>query len=88
MAGGRAELANAYYGTQKEVTSGSIYKFTWLNVTVNPAEETTQAKRKAGEIDDNTYCFAVRVEFTAGERQRAAKRHGGQHRQMREPRRA
>ena len=57
--------ANAYYGTQKEVTSGSIYKFTWLNVTVNPAEETTQAKRKAGEIDDNTYCFAVRVEFTA-----------------------
>ena len=52
--------ANAYYGTQKEVTSGSIYKFTWLNVTVNPAEETTQAKRKAGEIDDNTYCFAVR----------------------------
>lgn len=57
--------ANAYYGTQKEVTSGSIYKFTWLNVTVNPAEETTQAKRKASEIDDNTYCFAVRVEFTA-----------------------
>ena len=57
--------ANAYYGTQKEVTSGSIYKFTWLNVTVNPAEESTQAKRKAGEIDDNTYCFAVRVEFTA-----------------------
>lgn len=57
--------ASAYYGTQKEVTSGSIYKFTWLNVTVNPAEETTQAKRKAGEIDDNTYCFAVRVEFTA-----------------------
>ncbi len=57
--------ANAYYGTQKEVTSGSIYKFTWLNVTVNPAEEATQAKRKAGEIDDNTYCFAVRVEFTA-----------------------
>lgn len=57
--------ANAYYGTQKEVTSGSIYKFTWLNVTVNPAEETTQAKRKAGEIDDNTYCFDVRVEFTA-----------------------
>ena len=57
--------ANAYYGTQKEVTSGSIYKFTWLNVTVNPAEETTQAKRKADEIDDNTYCFAVRVEFTA-----------------------
>ena len=57
--------ANAYYGTQKEGTSGSIYKFTWLNVTVNPAEETTQAKRKAGEIDDNTYCFAVRVEFTA-----------------------
>lgn len=57
--------ANAYYGTQKEVTSGSIYKFTWLNVTVNLAEETTQAKRKAGEIDDNTYCFAVRVEFTA-----------------------
>lgn len=57
--------ANAYYGTQKEVTSGSIYKFTWLNVTVNPAEETTQAKRKAGEIDDNTYCFAVRMEFTA-----------------------
>ena len=57
--------ANAYYGTQKEVTSGSIYKFTWLNVTVTPAEETTQAKRKAGEIDDNTYCFAVRVEFTA-----------------------
>ena len=57
--------ANAYYGTQKEVTSGSIYKFTWLNVTVNPAEETTQAKRKAGEIDDNAYCFAVRVEFTA-----------------------
>ena len=57
--------ANAYYGTQKEVTSGSIYKFTWLNVRVNPAEETTQAKRKAGEIDDNTYCFAVRVEFTA-----------------------
>ena len=57
--------SNAYYGTQKEVTSGSIYKFTWLNVTVNPAEETTQAKRKAGEIDDNTYCFAVRVEFTA-----------------------
>ena len=57
--------ANAYYGTQKEVTSGSIYKFTWLNITVSPAEETTQAKRKAGEIDDNTYCFAVRVEFTA-----------------------
>ena len=57
--------ANAYYGTQKEVTSGSIYKFTWLNVTVTPAEETTQTKRKAGEIDDNTYCFAVRVEFTA-----------------------
>ena len=57
--------ANAYYGTQKEVTSGSIYKFTWINDTVNTYEETTQAKRKAGEIDDNTYCFAVRVEFTA-----------------------
>ena len=56
--------ADAYYGAHTKATSGSSFKYTWVKARITPAEDTTKAKREQGEIDENTYCFAVEVQFT------------------------
>ena len=56
--------ANDYYGAHTKATSGSSFRYTWVKALVTPAEDTAKAKRKLGEIDGNTYCFAVEVQFT------------------------
>ena len=56
--------ADAYYGAHTKATSGSSFKYTWVKALITPAEDTTKAKREQGEIDENTYCFAVEVQFT------------------------
>ena len=56
--------ADAYYGAHTKATSGSSFKYTWVKALITPAEDATKAKRKWGEIDENTYCFAVEVQFT------------------------
>ena len=56
--------ADAYYGAHTKAASGSSFKYTWVKALITPAEDATKAKREWGEIDENTYCFAVEVQFT------------------------
>ena len=56
--------ADAYYGAHTKATSGSSFKYTWVKALITPAEDATKAMREWGEIDENTYCFAVEVQFT------------------------
>ena len=56
--------ADAYYGAHTKAASGSSFKYTWVKALITPAEDTTKAKREQGEIDENTYCFTVEVQFT------------------------
>lgn len=56
--------ADAYYGAHTKAASGSSFKYTWVKALITPAEDTTKAMREWGEIDENTYCFAVEVQFT------------------------
>ena len=56
--------ADAYYGAHTKAASGSSFKYTWVKALITPAEDTTKAKREQGEIDENTYCFYVEVQFT------------------------
>lgn len=58
------QWADAYFGTHTKATSGSSFRYTWVKALTTPAEDTTKAKREQGEIDDNTYCFSVEVQFT------------------------
>ncbi len=56
--------ADAYYGAHTKATSGSSFKYTWVKALITPAEDTTKAMREWGEIDENTFCFYVEVQFT------------------------
>ena len=56
--------ADAYYGAHTKAASGSSFKYTWVKALITPAEDATKAKREWGEIDENTYCFYVEVQFT------------------------
>ena len=56
--------ADAYYGAHTKATSGSSFKYTWVKALITPAEDATKVKREWGEIDENTYCFYVEVQFT------------------------
>ena len=56
--------ADDYYGAHTKATSGSLFKYTWVKALIAPAEDTTKAMRELGEIDENTYCFYVEVQFT------------------------
>lgn len=56
--------ADAYYGAHTKAASGSSFKYTWVKALITPAEDTTKAMREWGEIDENTYCFYVEVQFT------------------------
>ena len=56
--------ADAYYGAHTKATSGSLFKYTWVKTLITPAEDTTKAMRERGEIDENTFCFYVEVQFT------------------------
>ena len=55
---------DAYYGAHTKATSGSSFKYTWVKALITPAEDTTKAMREWGEIDENTFCFYVEVQFT------------------------
>ena len=57
------EYLDAYEGVHLKVRSGSLYKYTWVKNLVEPAEETTQAFRERGELDENGYCFYSTTEF-------------------------
>ena len=56
--------ADDYYSAHTKATSGSLFKYTWVKALITPAEDTAKAKREQGEIDENTYCFYVEVQFT------------------------
>ena len=56
--------ADDYYSAHTKATSGSLFKYTWVKALITPAEDTTKAMREWGEIDENTYCFYVEVQFT------------------------
>ena len=56
--------ADAYYGAHTKAASGSSFKYTWVKALITPAEDATKAMREWGEIDENTYCFTVEVQFT------------------------
>lgn len=56
--------ADDYYSAHTKATSGSLFKYTWVKALITPAEDTTKAMRERGEIDGNTYCFTVEVQFT------------------------
>ena len=56
--------ADDYYSAHTKAASGSLFKYTWVKTLITPAEDTAKAKREQGEIDENTYCFYVEVQFT------------------------
>ena len=56
--------ADDYYSAHTKATSGSLFKYTWVKALITPAEDTTKAMREWGEIDENTFCFYVEVQFT------------------------
>lgn len=56
--------ADDYYSAHTKATSGSLFKYTWVKALITPAEDTAKAKREQGEIDENTYCFYVEMQFT------------------------
>ncbi len=56
--------ADDYYSAHTKAASGSLFKYTWVKALITPAEDTTKAMRELGEIDGNTYCFTVEVQFT------------------------
>ena len=56
--------ADDYYSAHTKAASGSLFKYTWVKALITPAEDTTKAMRERGEIDENTYCFYVEVQFT------------------------
>lgn len=56
--------ADDYYSAHTKATSGSLFKYTWVKTLITPAEDTTKAMRERGEIDENTFCFYVEVQFT------------------------
>ena len=56
--------ADDYYSAHTKATSGSLFKYTWVKALITPAEDTTKAMRERGEIDENTFCFYVEVQFT------------------------
>ena len=56
--------ADAYFGAHTKATSGSSFKYTWVKALITPAEDATKVKREWGEIDENTFCFYVEVQFT------------------------
>ena len=56
--------ADDYYSAHMKAASGSLFKYTWVKALITPAEDTTKAMRERGEIDENTYCFYVEVQFT------------------------
>lgn len=57
------EYLDAYEGAHLKARSGSLFKYTWVKNLVEPAEETTQAFRERGELDENGYCFYSTTEF-------------------------
>ena len=56
--------ADAYFGAHTKATNGSSFKYTWVKALITPAEDATKVKREWGEIDENTFCFYVEVQFT------------------------
>ena len=56
--------ADDYYSAHTKAASGSLFKYTWVKALITPAEDTTKAMRERGEIDENTFCFYVEVQFT------------------------
>ena len=56
--------ADAYYGAHTKAASGSSFKYTWVKALITTADDTTKAMREWGEIDENTFCFYVEVQFT------------------------
>ena len=56
--------ADASFGAHTKATSGSSFKYTWVKALITPAEDATKVKREWGEIDENTFCFYVEVQFT------------------------
>lgn len=56
--------ADDYYSAHTKAASGSLFKYTWVKALITPAEDTTKAMREWGEIDENTFCFYVEVQFT------------------------
>lgn len=57
------EYLDAYEGVHLKVRSGSLFKYTWVKNLAEPTEETTQAFRERGELDENGYCFYSTTEF-------------------------
>lgn len=57
------EYLDAYEGVHLKVCSGSLFKYTWVKNLAEPTEETTQAFRERGELDENGYCFYSTTEF-------------------------
>ena len=45
------------------VSSGSMFRYTFVDCTVEAAEETTRAKREQGEIGGNTWAFYLKTAF-------------------------
>lgn len=57
------QWADRYEGVHLNATTGSEYRYTWVETHITPAEETAAALRAEGVIDENTYCFSTATAF-------------------------
>lgn len=57
------EYCEEFEGRRKLTTTGSRYRFSYIDCIIEPAEETTAAFRERGEIGKNTYAFYLTTVF-------------------------
>lgn len=57
------EYCEEFEGRRKLTTTGSRFRFTYIDCIIEPAEETTAAFRERGEIGENTYAFYLTTVF-------------------------
>lgn len=57
------EYCEEFEGRRKLTTTGSRYRFSYIDCIIEPAEETTVAFRERGEIGENTYAFYLTTVF-------------------------
>ena len=56
-------------GYHLQVSSGSMFRYTYVACRVEAAEDVTSIQREYGYIDENTYAFSLVVTFVPGNEQ-------------------
>jgi D-alanyl-D-alanine carboxypeptidase len=57
------EFCSGYYGAHRTVSTGSMYRYSYVSCQTEIDEEATNLARARGELDENGYAFWVTVIF-------------------------